>query len=149
MISRLGGAHNLAPVSSPRAAHPALVPGYHPHISWLPTAAAAAYAADLQGPDWEVWGTASMTDGSHGSTCRFDWRRAAVEGIKRRIEGGMERTTLLHTSIHKAAGCRSQGNGSIWWMSYQSSVGLTLCHVARWQPQLLAHTVSLQMLDIR
>lgn len=55
-----------------------------------------------------------MTDGSYGSTCRFDWRREEAEGIKRRMEGGMDpHLTLLHAFIHKAAGCRSQGNDSI------------------------------------
>ncbi len=62
-------------------------PGWSsPDHSLLPTAA-AAYAVDLQRPDWEVWGTAAMTDGSYGSTCRFDWRREEVEEIKRRTGG--------------------------------------------------------------
>lgn len=53
MTSRLGGAQ--APGEWPRSVepglhHPALVPGYHPQISLLSTAA-VAYAADLQGSD--------------------------------------------------------------------------------------------------
>lgn len=115
-----------APCSAPVAAHPALVLCYHPQICPLPTAAAAAaYAADLQGPDWEVWGTAAMTDGSYGSTCRFDWRRGEAEEIKRRME---DRQDDAHPRFHSQS-CRSQGNGSIWWVSYLSmldgGVGLT------------------------
>lgn len=58
VTSRLKGAQApgslcLAPASGPCTAHPALVLCYHPQISLLPTAAAAAaatYAVDLQGP---------------------------------------------------------------------------------------------------